>query len=123
MTIRPTQRTEFDQRTKFFYLFGPSVKNLVLQFSIDSVLRIQSTVLARMINPYYYTHFFSAVWSFLAIWFQPFGSKFLAVQFLFMQPSSFRCVDPTHAVRGMAWLPLQKVTSTILVSNKSWQPW
>ena len=30
-----------------FYLFGPSVKNLVIQFSIYSVLRIWSTVPAR----------------------------------------------------------------------------
>ena len=30
-----------------FYLFGPSVKNLVLRFSVYSVLRIRSTVPAR----------------------------------------------------------------------------
>ena len=33
-----------------FYLFGPLVKNLVLRFSIYSVLRIRSTVPARSIQ-------------------------------------------------------------------------
>ena len=39
---------EFDPSV--FYLFGPSVKNLVLRFSIYSVLRIRITVPARKIG-------------------------------------------------------------------------
>ena len=34
-----------------FYLFGPSVKNSVLRFSIYSVLRIRSTVPAQTDPP------------------------------------------------------------------------
>ena len=53
MKGRKNRGNRFSHMDKFgpsvFYLFGPSVKNLVLRFSIYSVLRIRSSVPVRII--------------------------------------------------------------------------